>query len=222
MTKFITEILDEINKDFSKINLYKDNYAITTLLEYAFDPSKVFVLPEGTPPYKKDAAPQGMSPGNVYQQIRKLYIYTRTDVSKLRLEQLFIQLLESIHPSEADVIVAVKDKKLTDKYPNITKSRLIEVGILSAEMFQPEPTADGNGKALVINIDDTVAVKEFFGKVEPTETLENTVPTREHLETLTKAQINELGKTHGVQLDSRKKKETMINDFFNFVEDDGK
>lgn len=42
------------------------------------------------------------------------------NVPKYRLEMQFVQLLESIHPNEADVLLAVKDKTLQKKYP-ITK-----------------------------------------------------------------------------------------------------
>jgi len=220
MTKYITEILEEINKSPSKIKSYVDNYAIKTLLEYAFDPDKKFLLPEGKPPYKPDAAPLGMSPGNLYQQIKKLYIFGRADVSKLRLEQLFIQMLESIHPTEAELMVAVKDKVLTDLYPNITKELLVEVGILNAEMF-PQSTDDGKGQKLVLNLSDSVKTEESFGKPK-TETKEVApeVPTKEELEKLTKLEIDEIGKKFGVQLDRRKKKESMIEDFFNFATDD--
>lgn len=39
------------------------------------------------------------------------------NVPKYRLEMQFVQLLESIHPDEADVLLAVKDKTLAKKYP---------------------------------------------------------------------------------------------------------
>lgn len=225
MTKFITEILAEINKEPSKINLYKDNFTVKTLLEYSFDPEKVFLLPEGKPPFKPDAAPIGMSPSNLFQQIKKLYVFTRPDVSKLRLEQLFIQLLESIHPSEAELIIAVKDKELGKLYPNITKQLLIEVGILNAEMFQStdsEPVVEGKGKNLVLNLSDTATTEESFGNKFP-KTEEAPVPfVRSDLEKMTKEQIGNLGDEQGIQLDRRKKKKAMIDDFFNYIEDDGK
>jgi len=218
MTKYITEILAEINKTPENIKYYIDNYAIKTLLQYAFDPAKVFLLPSGTPPFKKDNAPIGMSPGNPYQQVKKLYIFGRTDVSKVRLEQLFIQMLESIHPSEAEVFIAVKDKCLTKLYPNITKELLIEVGILNAGMF-PQSGTGTAGKHLVVNLNDTVATKESFGKPEVKDD-EPKVPTVEELSNLTKIEIDKLGEKFGVYLDRRKKKETMIEDFINFVTDD--
>ena len=41
-------------------------------------------------------------------------------LSSLRRETMFINILEGLHPLEAEILVLVKDKKLTDKY-KITK-----------------------------------------------------------------------------------------------------
>lgn len=42
------------------------------------------------------------------------------NMPKYRLEMQFVQLLESLHPDEADVLLSVKDKTLQKKYP-VTK-----------------------------------------------------------------------------------------------------
>ena len=42
------------------------------------------------------------------------------DLSQTRREMMFINLLESVHPLEAEILVLVKDKKLTESY-KITK-----------------------------------------------------------------------------------------------------
>jgi hypothetical protein len=120
VTKYITEILDDVNSDPSKIVNYKDNGALRLILEHAFDPAKKFVLPEGEPPFKQDTAPQGMSPGNLHMEAKKLYIFCRADLTAVRRETLFIQLLENVHPTEAKMLLAVKDQKLTKMYPKIT------------------------------------------------------------------------------------------------------
>ena len=119
-TKLITEILTEINADPAKIVTYKDNGALRLILEHAFDPAKKFVLPDGDPPYKEDAAPIGMSPANLYMEARKLYVFCRADLSPVRRETLFIQLLENVHPSESKLLLAIKDQNLTKMYPKLT------------------------------------------------------------------------------------------------------
>jgi hypothetical protein len=39
-----------------------------------------------------------------------------SSLSSLRRETMFINILEGLHPKEAEILVLVKDKKLTDKY----------------------------------------------------------------------------------------------------------
>ena len=37
-------------------------------------------------------------------------------LSTIRRETIFIQMLEGLHPKEADIVIAVKDKNLEDMY----------------------------------------------------------------------------------------------------------
>ena len=37
-------------------------------------------------------------------------------MNNLRRETMFVQMLEGLHPKEAEIICLVKDKRLTDKY----------------------------------------------------------------------------------------------------------
>ena len=131
-TRYLTEILTEINEDPKAIEKYKGNAALRLIFEHAFLPEKKFALPDGEPPYKKDAAPLGMAPANLYQEVRKLYIFCRTDLKQIRKETLFVQLLENVHPSEAELILAIKDQKLTKKYPKITHKLVAEAGFIPA------------------------------------------------------------------------------------------
>lgn len=179
MVKYITEILSDINKNTQEIVKYKDNYAIKTIFAYAFDPSMKMILPEGAPPYKKDAAPLGMSQANFYQQVKKLYIFKREDITKVRREQLFVQLLESLHPTEADVCIAVKDQTLEKMYPNITRKLLEDNGFIpKLEIKVTKKTeTKSKGKHLVLNLSDSTTTKESFGtpsKAPVTESQEET------------------------------------------------
>lgn len=131
MAQLITEILEEINKDTKAIEKYKDNGLIKTIFEHAFDPEKKFILPDGIPPFKEDPAPIGMSPGNLLMEIRRLYIFCRADLPTIRRETLFIQLLENIHPSEAKVVLAIKDQNLPSLYKNITHKLVYEAGLIT-------------------------------------------------------------------------------------------
>ena len=131
MSKFITEMLSEINENPDAIVKYKDNAALKLTLEHAFNPEKKFVLPEGDPPYKEDAAPLGMSPGNFLMEMRRLYVLCRKDLPALKRETIFIEMLESFHPSESKVLLAVKDQNLTSLYKNVTHKLAFDNGMVA-------------------------------------------------------------------------------------------
>lgn len=133
MQKYITEILEEINEDPAKLEKYKGDSSLTVIFTYAFLKDKKFLLPEGEPPFKKDAAPIGMTPTNLRQELRRFYIFQRADLSDLRREQLFIGLLEGLHPKEAELMIAIKDQTLHKLYKKITHKRVADAG------FVPHP-----------------------------------------------------------------------------------
>ena len=130
LKKYLTEILDEINKSPKKLEEYKTDPDVDLLFKYAFHPNGKMILPEGEPPYKPDAAPMGMSPAVFRQELQRLYIFCRKDLTSIKREQLFISLLESIHPDEAKVMIAVKDQKLDKLYKKITRKIVEEAGIV--------------------------------------------------------------------------------------------
>lgn len=135
MAKYLTEVLEEINADVKKINDYKDDQALRYIFEYAFDADKKLDLPDGEPPFKPDSAPDlGMSPANLRMETKKLYVYNRKDLKPIRKEQLFIGLLEAVHPSEAKLLIAIKDQKLHKLYPKITRKLLEGTGFIKPEV----------------------------------------------------------------------------------------
>lgn len=129
-TKYLTEILNEINDDPKKVVNYKDSVPLKLLFGFAFRPEGKFLLPEGEPPYKPDAAPMGMSPGNLMMELKKLYVFVRPDIKAMRREQLFIQLLESVHPDEAKLLLAVKEQNITKIYKKLTHKFVFENGFI--------------------------------------------------------------------------------------------
>lgn len=130
MQSFIPELLKEINDDISKLANYKDDAALKILFCAAFMPENKIILPDGVPPYKEDSAPLGMSPAILKQELRKLYVFCRKDLKPVKREDLFIQLLENIHPSEAKILIALKDQNLTTLYPKITHKVVFENGFI--------------------------------------------------------------------------------------------
>ena len=140
-SKYITEMLEEIDKDQSACAKYRDNAALRFIFQYAFVPEQKFDLPEGDPPFKPDPAPLGMSPANLIMETKKLYVFTKArELKKVRKEQLFIQLLENVHPSEAKLLLAVKDQKLNVIYKNITADLAADYGFIPRQIKHEEST----------------------------------------------------------------------------------
>jgi len=128
--KYITEVLEEINSDPKVIEQHKNDMALKMLFEYAFIPENKFDLPTGEPPFKPDAAPMGMSPANLRMEMKKLYVFKREDLKPIKREQLFIDLLENVHPDEAKLLLAVKDQKLTKLYKKVTRKVVEGAGLI--------------------------------------------------------------------------------------------
>lgn len=147
MAKYITDILTEINSDPKKIEQYKTNAALRFIFEHAFLPEKKFALPEGEPPFKPDAAPLGMTPANLYMEVKKLYVFCRTDLNTLRRETLFINLLENVHPTEAKLLIHVKDQNLPKLYPKITHKLVADAGFIPAPVAKEKVVKNSKAPA---------------------------------------------------------------------------
>ena len=103
---------------------------VKALLIWNFDKQIRSAIPEGEVPYKKNEAPIN-SGGHtrLVHEWRTLYNYIRggnDQLSQMKRENMFIQLLESLHESEAELLLLVKDKKLQTKY-RITRALVEEV-----------------------------------------------------------------------------------------------
>lgn len=85
--------------------------AVMMILKGMFDPTVKFRLPEGKPPYEDS---KDDNPGQLMAEIGRLYIFVEgghPTVTDKRLQYLFQQILSTLIPSDADLLVAMKDKK---------------------------------------------------------------------------------------------------------------
>jgi hypothetical protein len=113
-------------------NLRKD---LKDLLYYTFRKDVKFELPAGVPPYKRMDIPANMGLNRLPAEMRKFqYFVTGTNLEKLRREKMFIEMLESLSPEEADLVLMVKEKKFAS-YKSITR-KLAEQAV--PEIFKGE------------------------------------------------------------------------------------
>ena len=84
-----------------------------------FDETVISVLPVGDVPYNKNEVPVGTDHTSLRREYKHLYNFVKggnDGLSGLRRETMFIQMLEGLHPEEAEILCLCKDKKLADKY----------------------------------------------------------------------------------------------------------
>ena len=117
----ILELVSEQKTDAKKVALLKEYEcdALKSLFIWNFDDSVISLLPPGTVPYKPNENPLGTDHSSLRREQRNLYMFVKGGndaLSTIRRETIFIQMLEGLHPKEADIVIAVKDKDLEDMY----------------------------------------------------------------------------------------------------------
>jgi hypothetical protein len=143
MQKYLPQMLDEINKDPKSIANYKDNFLLKVIFAHNFLPNFKFLLPEGEPPYKPAVQPLGMTDTNLTAECKRFHnTFCKQEVKAIRRESLFIGLLEGIHPTEATVLIAVKDQKLQKLYPKITHKLVSDAGIIPAPVEKEKKVSE--------------------------------------------------------------------------------
>ena len=121
---FVHEILDLVEEQRSKakkIEILKEyeTPALKSIFIWNFDPSVVSLLPEGEVPYNKNDVPVGTDHTSLRREYKQMYHFVKggnDQLSSLRRESMFIQMLEGLHPEEADILCLVKDGQLNKKY----------------------------------------------------------------------------------------------------------
>ena len=144
----MSEVLDKVAKAKTKkqkVALLRENNtdALRMVLKSSFDPRIEWDLPEGDVPYTPNEAPEGTEHNMLVHEARTLYHYIKGGNPKLtqnRRENMFIQLLEGLHQSEAEIIVAAKDKGLHRKYKGLSANVVKEAFGWTEDYMQPEPT----------------------------------------------------------------------------------
>ena len=126
-------ILDEANgkkRRADRVKVLQENSSkeLKTILDYTFNDNVKWLLPEGVPPFKASIENDNVLFARLYQEIRRLPIFLNIgnypNLTQIKRENLFISMLESLHPKDAEILCSMKDKTLPQK--NIDKNIIIE------------------------------------------------------------------------------------------------
>ena len=125
MKLLISEVLQKAQSaktKAAKIAVLKENNspALRSILIINFDDSIVARVPLGEEvPYRPNDAPMGTEHTILEQETKKLYRFFKggdDTLSNMKIENMFLQMLEGLHESEAEVLVKAVNKTLHKKY----------------------------------------------------------------------------------------------------------
>lgn len=120
----ISEILrmaNDAQDEHARLHILRmnDSPTLRNMLNLALNKNVVWQLPDGIPPYKPNDLVDQQH--RLYTEMRKMYLFIEggsPNLKQLRRETLFIELLESLDPEDAKLVLAAKDKHFP--YNNIT------------------------------------------------------------------------------------------------------
>ena len=127
-TPLLSEVLKKVNnaktKD-KKVAILKENDTepLRMILKGSFDPKIEWKLPKGHVPFKPNDAEEGTEHTVLAREARKLFNYVKggnDSLPQFRREDMFIQLLEGLHKSEAELVINTKDKRLHQVYKGLS------------------------------------------------------------------------------------------------------
>ena len=127
-TPLLSEVLKKVNnaktKD-KKVAILKehDSEPLRMIIKGSFDPKIEWKLPKGDVPFKPNDAEEGTEHTVLAREARKLFNYVKggnDSLPQFRREDMFIQLLEGLHKSEAELVINTKDKRLHQVYKGLS------------------------------------------------------------------------------------------------------
>ena len=155
MQLLISEILDKVSKlktKKEKVAWLKDQNTdgLRVVIKSSFDPKIKWLLPEGDVPFRRNDAPAGTEHTDLHMESRKLYHFIEGgnyDITQTKRETLFIQILEGLQESDADVLVAAKDKSLHRKFKGLSDNVVKEAFDWDDEYMKVEGYPQARGLA---------------------------------------------------------------------------
>jgi len=98
-------------------------------LKGSFDPKCVWLLPEGKPPYKENDAPVGTEHNWLKMEVKRMFHLLEggnPQLSQMKRDNMFIQMLEGLSKEEAELLIWAKDGVLNKKYKGLTANLVKE------------------------------------------------------------------------------------------------
>ena len=146
-TPLFSEVLDMVHKAKTKnqkielLRKYKTD-SLKMFLKAAFDPNIEWVFPIGNVPYTPNDAPAGTNHTLLIQESKKLWRFIKGADNVTRQSQkenMFFQMLEGLHESEAKLLINAKDKRLHQIYKGLSSNVVREAFGWDEDFVVPKP-----------------------------------------------------------------------------------
>ena len=126
--QLVSEIIQRVSNAKTrdeKIQILRhyDSPALRAVLIWNFEDNVKSDLPEGDVRYTPNDAPVATEHSKLIHEWQKFnhFVYGVTNTTKIKKEVMFIQLLEALHASEAELVCLMKDKQIQKRF-KITKA----------------------------------------------------------------------------------------------------
>ena len=89
-----------------------ESWALKDLLKGTLDPKVKWDLPEGAPPYQPSSHSEPMA--SIFRENTKFRYFVKNNninISQMKREQIFIGVLEAVHPKDAELVISMINKK---------------------------------------------------------------------------------------------------------------
>ena len=121
--QLVSEIIQRVSNAKTrdeKIQILRhyDSIALRSVLIWNFHSKVESVFPEGEVPYTPNDAPAGTEHTRLIHEWKKFNYFVKgvSDLPQTKREVMYIQLLESLHHSEAEILCLIKDKQLHKRF----------------------------------------------------------------------------------------------------------
>lgn len=140
--RYLSEILSDANKASDPVqslqNAIREEVRLTAILGYAIHPKWRIanVLPEGAPPFEHSDLPLGLADLDILKLHNKLYILFNPELKQFKKEEFFLRWCQSMHPTDVEIFIAIKDQKLDALYDKLTTKVIYTALGWTAEQYK--------------------------------------------------------------------------------------
>ena len=117
----ILQLIEDADSEKKKVKILKknDNFVLRTILQGNFNDNIKFDMPDGTPPLKE--LDEDTKVINLDDNLMKKICQSCDKRNhQWKRERIFTECINNLNEEERDIIIAMKDKTISELYPSIT------------------------------------------------------------------------------------------------------